>query len=64
MSSEAMKAAFDNLTSGASRRAELEYSADSAAHHEADSIVVSVKSMRMSMQMHVMDWAEAQCEDP
>ena len=59
-----MKAVFDNLTSGASRRAELEYSVDSAAHHEADSIEVSVKSTRLSTQMHVMDWAEAQCEDP
>ena len=64
MSSEAMKAVFHNLTSGASRRAELEYSANSAAHHEADSIKVSVKSMRLSKQMHVKDWAEAQCEDP
>ena len=64
MSPEAMKAAFDNLTAGASRKAELEYSANSAAHHEADSIKVSVKSMRLSMQMHVMDWAEAQREDP
>ena len=64
MSSEAMKAIFNNLTSGAGRRAELEYSVDSATHHKADSIEVSVKLMRLSMQMHVMDWAEAQCEDP
>ena len=64
MSSEAMKVVFDNLTSGAGRRAELEYEADSAAHHEADSIKVSVWSMRLSMQMHIMDWAKAQCEDP
>ena len=59
-----MKAVFNNLTSGASSRAELEYKADSAAHHKADSIVVSVWSTRLSMQMHVTDWAEAQCEDP
>ena len=58
-----MKAVFNNLTSGASRRAELEYGVDSAAHCEANSIEVSVKSMRLSTQMHVMDWAEAQCED-
>ena len=64
MSSEAMKAIFNNLTSGASRRAVLEYSVHFATHHEADSIEVSVKSARLSMQMHVMDWAEAQCEDP
>ena len=64
MSSEAMKAVFDNLTSGAGRRVELEYQADSAAHCKADSIEVSVQSMRLSMQMHVMDWAKAQCEDP
>ena len=64
MSSEARKAVFDNLTSGASRRAELEYKADSAAHREADFIKVSVRSMRLSTQMHVTDWAEAQCEDP
>ena len=64
MSSEAMKAIFDNLSSGASRRAELKYSVDSATHHEADSIEVSVKSVRLSTQMHVTDWAEAQCEDP
>ena len=57
MSSEAMKAAFDNLTSGAGRRAELEYKIDSAAHCEADSIEVSVRSMRLSTQMHVMDGA-------
>ena len=60
MSSEAMKAVFDNLTSGAGRRVELEYRADSAAHCKASSIEVSVQSMRLSMQMHVTDWAEAQ----
>ena len=64
MSSETMKAVFDNLTSGASRRAELEYSVNCAAHHEASSIKVSVKSMRPSTQMHVMDWAEAEREEP
>ena len=64
MSSEAMRAIFNKLTLGAGRKAELEYSVNSAAHHEADSIEVSVKSMRLSMQMHVMDWAEAQHEDP
>ena len=37
MSPEAMKAVFDNLTSGAGRRVELEYKVDSAAYHEADS---------------------------
>ena len=52
------------MTSGVGRRAELEYSANSAAHHQADSTKVSVKSLRLSMQMHVMDWAEAQHEDP
>ena len=59
-----MKAIFDNLTSGASKRADLEYSVDSATHYDADSIQVSVKSVRLSTQMHVMDWAEAQHEDP
>ena len=39
MYSKAMKAV---LTSGAGRRAELEYKADSAAHHKADSIELSV----------------------
>ena len=63
MSPEVMKAVFDNLTSGASRRAEQEYNPGSAAHHEADSIKVSVKSARLSTQMHVTDWAEAQHED-
>ena len=64
MSSEAMKAVFNNLTLGAGRRAELEYSVDSATHHEANSIEVSVKSVRLRMQMHVTDWAEAQHEEP
>ena len=64
MSSEAMKVVFDNLTSGASRRVELEYKADSAANCKADSIEVNVQSTRLSTQMHVTDWAEAQCEDP
>ena len=59
-----MKAVFDNLTSGAGRRVELEYKVDSAAHRKADSIEVSIQSMRLSTQMHVTDWAEAQCEDP
>ena len=59
-----MKAVFNNLTLGAGRRAELEYKADSAAHHEADSIKVSVWSIRLSTQMHVTDWAETQHEDP
>ena len=64
MSSEAMKAIFDNLTSRAGRRAELEYSVNSATHRKANSIEVSVKSVRLSMQMHVTDWPEAQHEDP
>ena len=34
MSPEAMKAIFDNLTSGASRRAEQEYNTSSAVHHK------------------------------
>ena len=59
-----MKAVFDNLTLGADRRAELQYSTDSASHREVDSIEVNVHSMMLSTQMHVMDWAEAQCEDP
>ena len=61
MSLAAMKAIFDNLTSGAGRRAELEYS---PIHNEADSIKVSVKSARLNSQMHVTNWAEAQWEDP
>ena len=64
MSLAAMKAVFDNLTSGAGRRAEQEYNTNSAAHREADSVKVSMRSARLSTQMHVMDWAEAQCEDP
>ena len=59
-----MKAIFDNLTSGAGRRAELEYSIDSATHCKANSIKVSVKSVRLRTQMHVTDWAEAKHEDP
>ena len=50
MSSEAMKAIFDNLTSGAGRRAGLEYSINSAAHCKANSFEVSVKSARLSTQ--------------
>ena len=64
MSLAAMKAVIDNLTSGAGRRAEQEYNTDSAAHREADSVKVNVRSARLSTQMHVTDWAEAQCEDP
>ena len=64
MSSAAMKAVFDNLTSGAGRRAEQEYNTDSAAHREADSVEVNVISARLSTQMHVTDWAEAQHDDP
>ena len=59
MSSEAMKAVFNNLTSGAGRRAEQEYYTDSAAHHKADSIEVNVRSVRLSIQIHVTDRAEA-----
>ena len=59
-----MKAIFNNLTSGAGRRAELEYNIDSPIHDEVDSIEVSVKSARLNSQMHVTNWAEAQLEDP
>ena len=52
MSSVAMKAVFDNLTSGAGRRAELECNVGSPIHDEADSIEVSVKSARLNSQMH------------
>ena len=64
MSSAAMKAILDNLTSGVGRRAELEYNIDSLIHDEGDSIEVSVKSVRLNSQMHVTNWAEAQWEDP
>ena len=64
MSLAAMKAVFDNLTSGAGRRAELECNVDSPIHYEADSIEVSVKSARLNSQMHVTNLAEAQQEDP
>ena len=64
MSSEAMKAIFNNLTSGAGRRAEQEYNTDSAAHQDTDSIEVNVRSARLSTQMHITNWAEAQHEDP
>ena len=63
MSSATMKAIFDNLTSGAGRRAELEYSMNSSIHNKADSIEISVKSARVISQMHVTNWAEAQWED-
>ena len=64
MSSAAMKVVFNNLTSGTGRRAEQEYITGSAAHLEADVIKVNMRSARVSTQMHVMDWAEAQQEDP
>ena len=64
MSSAALKAVFNNLTSGAGRRAEQEYNTDSAAHREADSVKMNRRSARLSIQMHVTDWAEAQHEDP
>ena len=64
MSSKTRKAIFDNLTSGAGRRVEQEYDINSAAHCVANSIEVNVKSVRLSTQMHVTNWAEAQCEDP
>ena len=54
MSPEAMEAIFGNLASGAGRRAEQEYDPGSATHCKADSIKVSVKSVRLSTQ----------CEDP
>ena len=64
MSPAATKTIFNNLTSGGGRRAEYEYDTDSAAHREADSIKVNVRSAKLSTQMHVMGWAEAQWEDP
>ena len=64
MSSAAMKAVFNNLTSGAGRRAEQEYDTGSAAHLEVDAININMRSAQVSTQMHVMDWAEAQWKDP
>ena len=64
MSSAAMKAVFDNLTSGAGRRAEQDYDTGSVVNLEADAIKVNMRSARVSTQMHVTDWAEAQQEDP
>ena len=64
MSLAAMKGVFNNLTSGAGRRAGQEYNTDSAAHRKADSVKMNMRSARLSTQMHVTDWAEAQHEDP
>ena len=62
MSSAAIKAIFNNLTSGAGRRAEQEYVTGSAAYLKVGAIEVNVRSARVSTQMHVTDWAEAQRE--
>ena len=64
MSSEAMKAVFNDLTSEANRKAELDIVLTLPLNAKPTPIKVSVKSVRLSVQMHVMDWAEAQCEDP
>ena len=64
MSSAAMKVVFDNLTSGAGRRAEQDYDTGSAAHLEADATEVNMRSARVSTQMRVTDWAKAQRKDP
>ena len=64
MSSVAMKAIFNNLTSGAGRTAELEYSTNLPIHYEVDSVEIRVKSARLNNQMHVTNCAEAQWENP
>ena len=64
MFSAAMKAIFDNLTSGAGRSTELECNVDSLIHLEPDSIKVSVKSARLKSLMHVTNLAEAQWGGP
>ena len=64
MSLAAMKAVLNDLTSGARRRAELEYGINTPICDEVDSIEVDVKSARVNSQMHITDWAEAQWEDP
>ena len=64
MSSAAMKAVFNNLTLGAGRRAGQDYDTGSAAYLKADAIKVNVRSARVSTQIYITDWAEAQWEDP
>ena len=44
MSSAAMKAVFNNLTSGAGRRAEQDYDTGYAAHLEVDAIKINMRS--------------------
>ena len=63
MSKDEMKAIFDNLVMGASRRAEQEWDWESSTTKEADSIEIKAQASRPSTPMHVTDWAQAQQED-
>ena len=64
MSKDKMKAIFDKLTMSAGRRTEWEWDQESSVSAEADSIEIEAWAAHSNTPMHVMDWTQAQQEDP
>ena len=64
LSSEVVQALFDGITMGTNRCAESKLDQSIIIDKKEDDINLGVKVARLKTPMHVIDWAEAQKEDP
>ena len=64
LSPYAVQALFGGINMGASRHAEWEWDQSVVIDKEEDDVNQGVRAARLMTPMHVIDWAEAQKEDP
>ena len=64
LSPDAVQALFDGIIMGASRHAKWEWDQSVTIGREEDDVNLGVKAARHATPMHIINWAEAQKEDP
>ena len=64
LSPDAVQALFNGITMGASRHAKQEWDQSVIIDREEDNVNLEVRVARLMIPMHIIDWAEAQKEDP
>ena len=63
-SSKAVQALLDGIMMGTNRCAEREWDQSIIIDWEEDDINLRMRAARLTTPMHIIDWAEAQKEDP
>ena len=63
-SPDAVQALFNGITMGAKRHAKWEWDQSVIIDREEDDVNLGIRAARLTTPMHVIDWAEAQKNDP